>query len=134
MRRVVFGLFAFAFAGFAALQVNDPDPGRWMVIYLAAMVACVFVDDTTRARQIPGGIAAIAFLWALTLAPGVLAEAELADLVRTMKTENHAEEAREVSGLAIVVAVMIAAALHPAPVSGAGDAPDPGPPGPPSRP
>lgn len=130
---MVFGLLAFAFAGFAGLQSNDPDPARWMAIYVAAMIACVFVDDTVHARWIPGGIAAVALVWAMTIVPGVLAEAELADLVRTMKHENHAEEARELSGLLIVAVVMTAAALQRGPeVSASGDAPDPGPPGPPS--
>ena len=128
---MVFGLLAFAFAGFAALQANDPDPAQWMATYLAAMVACVFVDDTASARWIPGGLAAIALVWAMTLVPGVFAEAELADLVRTMKHENHAEEARELCGLLIVVVVMIAAALHPAPVSGGGDGEGRAPPAPP---
>jgi hypothetical protein len=104
--RVANVLFAALFLFSVIVQVNDPDPIRWMAIYGAAMGACI-----ARGRApwwVMAIIGGIAILWALTLAPGVFSEAELADLVRTMKHENHAEEAREMSGLLIVAAWMAA--------------------------
>jgi hypothetical protein len=133
-RRVIEVLFAFVFALSAGLQGNDPDPARWFAIYVAAMILCVFAEDTVVVRWVPLGLAAIATIWGATLVPGVLREAELADLVRTMKHENHAEEARELGGLLVVALVMTAIGLRPAPLSGPGHDAAPRPPGPPPPP
>lgn len=86
------------FAGFVGVQFNDPDPVRWIAMYGAAMMVC-FLSDRLPGRWVPGAFATMAFAWALTMAPGVLGEAQWSDLFETMKHENHAEEARELMGL-----------------------------------
>jgi hypothetical protein len=98
--RIANGLFAALFLLSVVVQYNDPDPIRWMAIYGAALAMCLL-----RGRVpwwAPVIVAVVAVLWGLTLAPGVFSEAQLADLVRTMKHENHAEEARELGGLCLV--------------------------------
>lgn len=108
MNRVVRAIdvgLALLFALSAAVQVNDPDPARWIAIYAAAMSTCALAPRLP-GPAIPAGIGAIALVWALGLTPGVLAEASWGDLIDTMKHDNHAEEARELGGLALVVAAM----------------------------
>lgn len=98
--RVANAVFAALFLLSVVVQYNDPDPIRWMAIYGAALAMCLL-----RGRVpwwAPAIVGVVAGIWGLTLVPGVLAEAELADLVRTMKHENHAEEARELGGLCLV--------------------------------
>lgn len=95
----MFLLFAVA----VAVQFNDPDPVQWIAIYGAAMLLAGWRARFGRVPWAPPlVVAAVALVWAATLVPGVLREAEVADLVRTMKHENHAEEARELGGLLIV--------------------------------
>ena len=94
---------ALLFAWSVELQWNDPDPAQWMAIYGAAAVLAVWFAWK---KQVPWLwsvlVTIVAAAWAGTLLPGVLREAEWGDLVKTMKHENHAEEARELGGLAIV--------------------------------
>ncbi|MCB9698676.1 MAG: transmembrane 220 family protein [Alphaproteobacteria bacterium] len=83
------------------VQYNDPDPLRWSLMYGAAALICGWPGLPRRA-ELGVVLVAIAGIWAATLVPGVLADAELMDLFRTMKHENHAEEARELGGLVLV--------------------------------
>src|SRR5215213_11000596 len=61
-------LFVFA----AAVQYNDPDPLRWVALYLAAAAACVLALLQRLPRWIPVVVGLVALAWAATLAPHVL--------------------------------------------------------------
>lgn len=101
--RIVSAVMALLFAWSVELQWNDPDPVQWMAIYGAAMVLAGWFVWKKQVPWIwPVLVAIVAAAWAGTLLPGVLREAEWGDLVKTMKHENHAEEARELGGLSIV--------------------------------
>lgn len=119
MWRIINVLIAALFLLAVAVQYNDPDPVRWMLIYLAAAVACVLAVLRRVPWPFPALTAAIAFVWAMTLMPnvirnggtsGMFAQWEMADI--------HVEEAREFFGLLIVVVWMVTVASLSRPGSG----------------
>ncbi len=88
----------------AAVQYNDPDPFGWVALYLAAAVVSFAALRRPQAWPVPAAIAAVALVWAATLAPAA-ARTSFADLFRSwemMSTEM--EEGREVLGLLLVAA------------------------------
>ena len=100
-------LFAFA----AAVQYNDPDPARWMAIYLAAAAFCVAaarpLAGSAAVRSAAALVGALALLGAAGIWAGVdhplvpwrmFDQWEMKDLA--------VEETREIFGLLIVVAWM----------------------------
>jgi hypothetical protein len=97
---------AMLFFASAALQLNDPDPARWVAIWAAAGVACLADRRIRPAWLVPAVVGAMALLWALT-GVGVLAEMTFSDLFREMKAQTPViEESREFLGLAIIAAWM----------------------------
>ena len=98
-------LFAFA----AALQFNDPDPIRWIVIYVAA---CALSLVMYLKRRVPPvlvlTVLAIAAAWAATIAFAGPAASEYEHMFDAWEMKSPSvEEAREASGLLIVAAWMI---------------------------
>ena len=87
---------ALVFAASAAVQLNDPDPARWIALYGAAAL----VSLATAFRRAPAalhlGIAAVAGIWALTLIPTVFRE----------RAFSGNEVERELGGLALVALAM----------------------------
>jgi hypothetical protein len=110
VNRVMAVLFGIA----AVLQYNDPDPLRWMAIYGAAGLACLFAGQLPRAAPAIIGLGALA--WAATLAPGVVGRVSIGELFESyaMKSEP-VEEAREMGGLLLVTAWMAVLAVRGAP-------------------
>jgi hypothetical protein len=94
---------AVLFALSVGLQVNDPDPVRWMAIYAAAGLA-VGLLPARRAVvlfAIPVGLVAAA--WGTYLASQVWGVIQLSDLWLKMSEKGGAVEVgREAGGLAIV--------------------------------
>ncbi|MGE4609219.1 MAG: transmembrane 220 family protein [Myxococcota bacterium] len=83
---------ALLFAYSAFVQLNDPDPIRWILLYSCAAVlsaASIFVSIP---RAIFIGLACVAGLWAATLAPGVVSDGSF----------TGTEEERELVGLLLV--------------------------------
>jgi hypothetical protein len=98
-----------AFAAFTAVQWNDPDPVRWMLMYGAAAAACACALYRAVPWPAAAAVGAVALVWGLTLAPGVLAEAPGARLFSPDGMMSPGvEEAREMLGLFIVAAWMAA--------------------------
>jgi hypothetical protein len=99
-------VMALLFLASAALQYNDPDPLRWMAVYVGAAAACL-----ARGRwRYDGFLAAVvglcALVWALVLSP-ILPDLHAAELLQSMKAENpRIEQGREFLGLAIIAAWM----------------------------
>ena len=88
----------------AAVQYNDPDPFGWMALYLAAAGVSFAALRTPQPWPVPAAIAAVALVWAATLAPAT-ARTSFPDLFRSwemMSTEM--EEGRELMGLLMVAA------------------------------
>jgi hypothetical protein len=101
---------AALFALCVALQLNDPDPARWMAIYGAAMVVSV-VLPAKRAAWIAGALLGAGSLaWALVLTMQVWGVIEPADLVKKMSEKGGAVEVgREAGGLWIQAVCLLAA-------------------------
>jgi hypothetical protein len=87
----------FAFSAF--VQLNDPDPIRWVVLYSCAAVSSAASMFLPIPRAIFVALAGVAGLWATSLAPGVVADASF----------SGTEEERELLGLLLVV---VASTLH----------------------
>jgi len=106
MARTLFGwinaLVAVMFVVSALLQYNDPDPLRWIVIYLAAAAACMAVFRP-RGWWVAAAVGSLCLIWAATMAPRVLPDLQLGHLVKTMEVKTpQIEEGREMLGLAII--------------------------------
>lgn len=93
-------LFAFS----AAVQFNDPDPARWLAIYV---VACAITAAVAYGREVPrlllGAVVLVSVIWAVAIAIGGPATAAYARMFDAWEMASvSVEEAREASGLLIV--------------------------------
>ena len=98
-------LFAFA----AILQLNDPDPSRWIAIYATASVLSVLVGFKRSVwRPALVAVAVIALAWAALIALAGPGASEYGHMFEAWEMKSpQVEEAREASGLLIVAACMI---------------------------
>ena len=101
---------AFLFS--VAVQYNDPDPVRWMLIYGLAALACILHLRRQLRWYLPAVVCATAFGWAASLAPDVIGRTTLGEMFQSFEMLNTVvEEAREMGGLLIVavwMAVLVA--------------------------
>jgi hypothetical protein len=105
--RAANGAMAALFAFAAAVQYNDPDPLRWMALYLAAAAACVLAVLHRLPRWGPAVVGLAALAWAVTLAPHVLGHVGWGEMVQAWEMKDvRVEEGREMYGLLIVAAWM----------------------------
>jgi hypothetical protein len=96
-------VFACLFAVCVALQWNDPDPIRWMLVYGAAAVAAAMMPHRTEARRLGVVVAGVAAVWAIYLVLGIWGKVSLSDFWHKMSEKGGAvEEEREAGGLLIV--------------------------------
>jgi hypothetical protein len=92
----------------AAVQYNDPDPVPWMLVYGAAMFACVLALLRREHRHVAGLTGAVALVWALILLPRVAGQVAPGEMFREAGMATlEIEEAREALGLLIVVLWMV---------------------------
>jgi hypothetical protein len=117
--RAANAVMALCFLYSAYVQHNDPDPIRWMAIYLAAAVVCVLAVMRKLKWQAALVVTAVAFVWAATLASSVFQHFPTWEDLTTMQMLNvGVEETRELLGLMIVAGWMgFAAALLRSPRS-----------------
>lgn len=111
MRRAPAVVGALLFAVFAALQLNDPDPWGWALIYTAAAVICAVYAVARRPppRALALGLAALAVGWSLALLP----DATFGHIAQDMAMTNPGvEEGREAIGLWIMAGWMVALAVQ----------------------
>ena len=91
----------------AAVQINDPDPWRWIAIYLAAAAVCFSFDRIRRVWLLAAVVGAASFAWSLTLA-NVIGQISLLALFEEMEPEGGPiETGRELGGLWIIAGWMI---------------------------
>ena len=101
-------LFALLFAAGAGLQLNDPDPARWICMYLAAFTACVCWGRTRHDWVIAGLVAAAAIIWALGMTLWISEWVRPASMFEPMEAHGGpVEEARELFGLGIIAFWMV---------------------------
>ncbi len=102
-------LFTFG----AAVQVNDPDPLRWIAVYALAAAACLLSLLRCLRWPLPALLCAIALVWAATLAPNVAGRVPFGDMFGAFEMKNVGiEESREMYGLLIIAAWMAVLALR----------------------
>ena len=96
-------LFTFG----AVVQVNDPDPARWIAAYALAAAACLLSLLRRLHWTLPAMLGAVALVWAVTLAPGVVGRVPFAEMFGAWEMRNVGiEESREMYGLLIIAAWM----------------------------
>ncbi len=94
-----------------ALQYNDPDPIRWMVIYGAGGIISVLLPAKKPLAALAVLVGVIAAAWALYLVHRVWGVIALSDLTSKMSEKGGAvEEGREAGGLAIEAVWLLFAA------------------------
>ena len=99
--RIADGLFLLLFAFSVVVQVNDPDPFRWIAIYSAAALACLLGDQLH--WTVPVAIGMVALGWAATIAPNVLGRVPFLSMFEEFEMKSLAvEESREMYGLFLV--------------------------------
>jgi Transmembrane family 220, helix len=104
--------FAALCAIAAGLQYNDPDPLRWIALYLGGGVAAVVVLVRPARWIVAVAVAALAALWATALWWEVAADVAVSDLWRKMSDKGgKVEQMREAGGLTIVAVACAWAAI-----------------------
>jgi hypothetical protein len=104
-------LLLFTFG--AAVQVNDPDPLRWIAVYALAAAVCLLSLLRRVHWTLPALLCAIALAWAATLAPRVVGRVPFGDMFGAFEMRSVGiEESREVYGLLIIAAWMAVLALR----------------------
>ena len=97
----------------AAVQVNDPDPTRWVVLYGLAAAACLLALLRRTYWAFPALVCAVALVWAATLAPRVVGRVPFGDMFGAFEMRSAGiEESREMYGLLIIAAWMAAVAVR----------------------
>ncbi len=105
-------VMAALYAVSVALQYNDPDPIRWMLIYGAAAVASALLPHRRWAPALALATAAVAVAWAAVLVPEIWGRVGFTDLWRKMSEKGGAVEVeRETGGLIIVTGWLVLGAL-----------------------
>jgi peptidoglycan/LPS O-acetylase OafA/YrhL len=79
----------------AALQWNDPDPVRWLLLYGCAALVCGLYALGRMPRPAALALTGIGLAWAASLAPSVIRSASF----------SGGEQERELAGLLLVAAV-----------------------------
>lgn len=115
---LVWRAFSAVFAAFAAwaaaMQLNDPDPERWIAFYGSAAALAL---ASTLGRPWPraaGLICAVALAWAAAIVPELLGgHWHIADLGAQMSSARpEVEYGRELGGLVIVASYCVTAGLR----------------------
>jgi transmembrane protein TMEM220 len=101
--KVADALLLLMFVFSVAVQVNDPDPIRWMAIYGAAALACLL----SLMGRLPWWFAVltgvIALAWAATIAPRVIGQVPFMDMFAEFEMKDiGVEESREMYGLILI--------------------------------
>jgi len=110
--RIVNFILAIMFLLFAFVQINDPDPIIWILIYGAMAVLCIMAIFEFYPTKFTIGLLVLYVLYSIVYIPGVLEwlrqenKTMLFDDVAKMQYP-YIEEAREFLGLLICIIVLI---------------------------
>lgn len=104
-----------AFVVSVIVQVNDPDPLPWVLIYGLAAGACLLALLRRGHWALPALVALGAGGWAASIAPRVIGRVPFLDMFGAFEMESLAvEESREMYGLLIIAVWMAALAWREA--------------------
>lgn len=100
-------LLALLLALAALVQVNDPDPARWMALYASASVSCL-LWQRRRGWILAAVVFVVASLWAARLALQMPAWVSGGEMFGPMEMQGGTVElAREFWGLVLVSTLML---------------------------
>lgn len=100
--RLMTAVMAAAFVAMAAVQLNDPDPARWVAVYGLAALLCLLSLGRRLPSILSTALAVVTGAWALVLAVRIFGQ----PLPHTALLDD--EEIRELGGLLIVAMGMLA--------------------------
>jgi hypothetical protein len=110
------GLMAIAFLFSILVQLNDPDPFRWIAVYALALIACGLELLDRSHWSLPAAAGLIAGIWAVSLAPLVLGHVPFFAMFGDWEMHDVGiERSREMYGLLGIViwmAVLVMAAAR----------------------
>ena len=107
MFRLLNAAMALLFLFGAVVQYNDPDPLRWMAMYVAAAVACALAMAKRLRWWFAAMIGAVALVWAASLAPAAFPNVRIPEMFAAWEMANErVEEGREMYGLLIIAIYM----------------------------
>lgn len=97
-----------------AVQVNDPDPLRWIALYGLAGLSCGLSYFGCLPRMVPLALGLLSIVWAGLISTRVFAKVPTLDLLASLEMVNLAvEEAREMIGLILIGLWMTVLFLFP---------------------
>ncbi len=101
--RIADSIFLLLFAFSVVVQLNDPDPIPWVLIYGAAAVACALTLAGRQRWLFPVLVGIIALMWAATIAPRVVGQVPFMDMFAEFEMKDiGVEESREMYGLLLI--------------------------------
>jgi hypothetical protein len=107
MRRLLAIFFALLFLFGALVQYNDPDPWRWIAIYLAASCACALAAIGRLPWLFAASLALTSLAWAVSLAPRAFPKVRFLEMFSAWEMANErVEEGREMHGLLVICVAM----------------------------
>jgi hypothetical protein len=110
--RVLLIIFGTLFFVGVVVQYNDPDPARWMAMYLAASAACFLGAFGKLKWWFAGTTALVALVWAVIWAPQAFPNVRIAEMFQAWEMKNERiEEGREFYGLLIIFVSMTILAM-----------------------
>lgn len=110
--RIVNFLLAAMFLVFAFVQINDPDPVVWILIYGSMAVVCIMAIFEFYIKKFLIGLLVVFLVYSFFYVPGVLEwlrqdnKSALFDEVAKME-HLYIEESREFLGLMICIFVLL---------------------------
>jgi hypothetical protein len=112
LMRILYALFAALFLFGAAVQYNDPDPLRWVLIYLAAAIVAILAAMGRAPRVGAAIVGAFASLWAASLSPAVVGRVPFLRMFESWEMKDvRVEESREMYGLLLIATAMAIVAV-----------------------
>jgi hypothetical protein len=111
--RVLSGVFLMLSLWSAYLQLNDPDPGRWIAIYLSCACVASFEAFGKSRPKWALLVATVALCWALAILPELFSGWSPRELAAKMTSDRpDIEYGREFGGLMLVFGYCSAAFLR----------------------
>ncbi len=110
VRKMVKYILCLLFILFAAVQVNDPDPWLWVLLYAAVAVNCWFAARSKMISWLFFLTTAGVILWMILLWPEFNNWIKMGtpSIAESMKAEKpHIEFAREFLGLLLSLATLV---------------------------
>lgn len=104
--KIVNWILTILFALFAVVQLNDPDPIVWVIIYGTVAVISGFAAVGKSNKNVILTVIGICIVWMMTLVPGVVdwVNEGMPSITGSMKAESpHIEYLREFLGLFIAL-------------------------------